>query len=401
MADTRADAAASTGPVFHAGHVLAIYLLSRLLTLGVTWGVLGTSPQGASVALLLETLASRWDAEHYLAIATVGYAHHIPVHAQDVVGLRWGFYPLWPALVRAVSAVLHSKVGPTAVVLNVPLGAAATVLAWRWFKTLLDETQAAWAVGLLCFWSHSYFYSYNYPEPLYLILLLGGLLWAPHALTWRAWAGLAAVGVALGLTKGQGMMVAAALCAAFMLPRLRTPMEAVRQVPGGAWALAAGTVVGNLWFSVGHCAAQTGVWANCNMAALHVGWGVGEGLLPAVLAGNLAQLFTAGHDGAWYGIRGWEMVCALGSLAMAWAMFVRRRQLGWFPCLWLLGPLASQLSVWLIRSVPRYLSGVTAWPLALVVVARSTSARTVVLAVSVLMHVFSAAATAAGVWLSF
>ncbi|MFE7268947.1 hypothetical protein [Streptomyces sp. NPDC057623] len=189
----------------HAAPALLAYLAVRgtgllLLTVWAHRGQHGVWP----------ILATQWDADWYLGIADHGYAHELGT-ADNANNLA--FFPLYPALVKAVAAVTPGTRASTGLALAV---LASLVAAWGVFAVgerlhgrragvLLTVLWAALPVGLVQ-WM-------GYTESLFTALAA----WSLYAvLTGRlltaAW--LAALA---GLTRPTGVAVAAAVTVAALL----------------------------------------------------------------------------------------------------------------------------------------------------------------------------------------
>ncbi|MFI2236567.1 hypothetical protein [Streptomyces chrestomyceticus] len=156
-------------------------------------------------------LGATWDSNWYLGVARYGYGspapHHMwpPDHLADLA-----FFPLYPGLIRGVSAVL--PVGA----LNAGLllaWTASAVAAWGIFAVgahLYGRRAGTFLVVLWALLPHAVIESLSYTEP----LLTALAAWALYALlTDRPlWAG--ALAVLAGLARPNGLAVAAAVMVA-------------------------------------------------------------------------------------------------------------------------------------------------------------------------------------------
>lgn len=138
-----------------------------------------------------------WDAERYLQIATSGY------HALPRADLR--FFPFLPILVRLVDTVLPG--GPGWALLALANGAAlvAGMVLHRLASEETDDPalarRAAWAVALF---PAGFVLAWGYTESLWLALSAGCVL----ALRRRRWPVAAVLGLAAGLLRPVGMLLA-------------------------------------------------------------------------------------------------------------------------------------------------------------------------------------------------
>ena len=203
------------------GRTLGAFTLSRLVVAGALGSVLvvnqglathhfsGPWPTPPKASLFLQALGS-WDGSWYLLIAGHGY---FPPAAQFPIapGSAFGFFPVWPLLLRGISAVT----GLTAVVVGVALAfvfaAAASVALWYLVRQLCDDAVADRAVILWVFFPGAVVLSMVYSEALAILLCAVCLL----ALLKRQWlvAGCAA-GAATGVHPEALVLVACCLWAA-------------------------------------------------------------------------------------------------------------------------------------------------------------------------------------------
>ncbi len=147
---------------------------------------------------ILASLTS-WDGWWYLGIARSGY-HAAPLTDQYH---DYAFFPLYPALVRALSIATPAFDGLIAVLLSNVLFLVALWLLYRLTREVLDEERAVWSVVLFCLFPFSWVFSMAYGESLFLALSLGSLLAAE-----RGRAGWACVLASLaGLTRLPGVLL--------------------------------------------------------------------------------------------------------------------------------------------------------------------------------------------------
>jgi hypothetical protein len=205
-----------------------------LVLAGWAWHI-GRSPRAL--------LASSWDSDWYTRIAAHGYGHTL--HWPDgVVQSDLAFFPLYPGLVRAVTTVLP-----------VTGGTAGLLLSW------LSAGAAAWgihqvgerlygrptAVVLVLLWGllpHSIVLSMAYTEP----LMTAFAAWSLYALLTGRWVWAGTLAALAGLSRPNGIAVAAAVLAAVAYALWRR--EGSRRLWAGAALAPAGWLSYVLWVGV-------------------------------------------------------------------------------------------------------------------------------------------------------
>ncbi|MFI6691443.1 hypothetical protein ACIBLA_06715 [Streptomyces sp. NPDC050433] len=156
-----------------------------------------------------QLLTQTWDSTWYTRIAAQGYGHTL--HFTDgAVHSDLAFFPLYPGLVRAVSTVLPIGGGTAALLISWAAAAAAAFGIHLLGERLHGRTTAAVLVLLWGLLPHAVVFSIAYTEPL-LTALAAFSLYAVLTGRWL-WAGsLAALA---GLSRPNGVAIAAAVCAA-------------------------------------------------------------------------------------------------------------------------------------------------------------------------------------------
>ncbi|MFD3948120.1 hypothetical protein [Streptomyces sp. NPDC058579] len=195
------------GTLRHAAPALLGYLAVRLLGLLVLGRWAHLRGQG-----IWPALATSWDSLWYLAIADHGYEPGPP--GEPPGGHRQlAFFPLYPALIKAVAAVTPGSRASVGLVLAVLCSVAA---AWGIFAvgdrlygrrvgTVLAVLWGALPVAVVQ-WM-------GYTESLFTALAA----WALFAVLDGRWAWAAGLAVAAGLTRPTGIAVAAAVTVAGLL----------------------------------------------------------------------------------------------------------------------------------------------------------------------------------------
>nr|WP_107093186.1 hypothetical protein [Streptomyces sp. MMG1121] len=156
----------------------------------------------------LTLLGRSWDSVWYLGIAVHGYGHDLPSHDPGVHS-DLAFFPLYPALVRTLTAL-------------VPLGGGGVGLLISWTAAAVAAT-GIYAVGsrlygratgiaLVLLWGllpHSVVLSMAYTEP----VLAACAAWSLYAVLAGNWLWAGALAALAGLSRPNGFAVAAAVLA--------------------------------------------------------------------------------------------------------------------------------------------------------------------------------------------
>lgn len=212
-----------------------------LLALGSWWA--GRDP--------LRVLGRSWDADWYLRIATNGYGRTLmfpdAVTGTGPIQSDLAFFPLYPALIRAVSGILPGGPVPAALLIAWTAAAVAAVGIYRVGERVIGPRAGLLLVGLWAALPHSVVLTLAYTEA----LLAAFAAWALHALLRGRWLWAAGLAVLAGLTRPTGLAVAAAVSAvalhAILVRRSRAPEVWVAGLvaPAGwaAYVLAVGVQV--------------------------------------------------------------------------------------------------------------------------------------------------------------
>ncbi|MFF3916567.1 hypothetical protein ACFYZB_24375 [Streptomyces sp. NPDC001852] len=186
---------------------------------GVAVGLfLGVRLTGVAVLALVAHIAGRhplhllgrsWDSVWYLGIAAHGYGHDLPSHDPGPHS-DLAFFPLYPALLRAVTALVPVSGGVAGLLIS---WAGAAVAAAGIHAAGSRLHGRATGVALVLVWGllpHAVVLSMAYTEPV-LTAFAAWSLYAVLAGNW-VWAGALAAGA--GLARPNGFAVAAAVLAA-------------------------------------------------------------------------------------------------------------------------------------------------------------------------------------------
>ncbi|WP_306203835.1 glycosyltransferase family protein [Actinoplanes sp. RD1] len=218
MSTTAADAPTATttdrlwdlaGRWRGAGIAVGILALTRVVQLLLLVGLdrATAEPTGLRANLLI------WDGGWFLRVAQgypEGYTYG-PTGALE--GNELAFFPLYPSLIRVLSA-LGFNAGSSALAVSWLASVGAAVALHLLGTSLFRSRRAGWAlVGICCGAPMSVVLSMAYTESLFLALL-AGMLVAAHRKVWWA-AGLLGLGCAL--TRPTGAAAAVALAVAALL----------------------------------------------------------------------------------------------------------------------------------------------------------------------------------------
>jgi Mannosyltransferase (PIG-V) len=287
------------------------------------------------------TAWERFDALWFLRIAEDGY--------EDGDGSA-AFYPLYPALIRAMSPVLGGA--PLAAALLVSNLAFLGALIALYFLTASErsETTARRAVLYTAVFPTSFFFLAPYSESVFLLVVVAAF-WAARRGRWP----LAAVfGAMAGLTRSVGMVVAPALAVeALHQWRERRRAAEATSFPAVPLLWSAGAAVGGLAY-LAYWRVAAGDW----LAPIHqqTQW-QREGELPWVTLwrGTREAFRWLGVYPGGYHLLDWLIVIpALGLVAYAAARY--RPAYGVYAVASVLAPLSLIFADRPLMSVPRYLA---------------------------------------------
>ena len=152
-------------------------------------------PKPASGSSYLDVIAN-WDGQWYRVIAEHGYPTHLPFADGAVLRNPWAFYPLYPALVRAVMQTGLSY-GAAASLVSLVCGAAAMCLLFRMLAPRCGRFAASLSVLALCTFPAAVTLQAAYTESLGLLEILAAL-WC---LRERRYGALLGVALLLALTR--------------------------------------------------------------------------------------------------------------------------------------------------------------------------------------------------------
>lgn len=156
------------------GLLILIAARHQIALSGLTDGYHVTLPSSAAPGY--STIASNWDGQWYLSIATHGYPSVIPRDAAGhVVQNAWGFYPAYPFLVGALMRVTGMGFTVAAPILSLLLGGAAMIVMFRLVNQTAGRFAASATVVLVCTYMAAPVMQIAYTESLALLLLCTAL----------------------------------------------------------------------------------------------------------------------------------------------------------------------------------------------------------------------------------
>jgi hypothetical protein len=174
-----------------------------------------------------------WDGGWYRRIYDEGYPATLPRRADGVVlENQWAFYPLFPALVRALHAVTGGGWDLLAPVTATACGFIAALGVYRLFRLTAASREALWGVAFVSFLPVSPIFQIPYAESLHLALLA----WALYLVAAGRYLGAVPVVLAMGLARPAGVpfallvfLLAVAAAARLRAGRTRSPLGLLRE----------------------------------------------------------------------------------------------------------------------------------------------------------------------------
>jgi hypothetical protein len=169
-------AAASSRIGYEVWFPLCVYAIARLLDVVLILIAARHQvdlPKGGAYG----SVASNWDGQWYLRIATHGYPTTIPRDAAGhALQNQWGFYPVYPLLVGAIMRLSGLGFMVVAPVLSLLLGAAAITVMFRLINQTSGRFAASATVLLTCTYMAAPAMQIAYTESLALLLVCTALL---------------------------------------------------------------------------------------------------------------------------------------------------------------------------------------------------------------------------------
>ncbi|WTF11691.1 hypothetical protein OHB14_32030 [Streptomyces sp. NBC_01613] len=222
------------------GSALGLFAAARLLGVAalapVAWAT-GRNP--------LALLGRSWDSLWYLGIVVHGYGRNLSFRP-GVAMSDFAFFPLYPALVRAVTAVSPLSGGASGLVVS---WTAAAVAACGIYAVGARLHGRAVATALVLLWGllpHSVVLTMAYTEP----VLTACAAWSLYAVLGGRWLWAGALAALAGLARPNGFAVAAAVLAAAAYEVFTRRGKVSHRLWTGAALAPAGWAAYVLW--VGH-----------------------------------------------------------------------------------------------------------------------------------------------------
>jgi Gpi18-like mannosyltransferase len=142
---------------------------------------------------LLLDVWGRWDAQHYLDIASIGY------HGKDIA-----FFPLYPALIHFVGKLIGDDLIAGLIISNVAFLIALAYLYALTKKEFGDDTTAFHAIFYIAIFPTAIFFSAIYTESLFLALTVASVYYARRGNFITS----GVIGALAALTRVEGILVA-------------------------------------------------------------------------------------------------------------------------------------------------------------------------------------------------
>ncbi|MFJ8792623.1 hypothetical protein [Streptomyces sp. NPDC102462] len=220
----RRPAARRTRHPAPAGLLPALALFVAVRAAGVVAVVVTSRLYGRPVT---KNLAHSWDSNWYLHIATHGYGHLIWITPTGDVQTDWAFFPLYPTLVRAVTAVLPLSPGGAGLLIAWCAAVAAACGLYAIGHRLYGRAVATALVALWASLPHSVVLTLAYTEPLFAALAA----WCLYAVLRERWLTAGVLAALAGLSRPHGIAAAVAVVAAAGYAAWRCR----GRVPAGLW----------------------------------------------------------------------------------------------------------------------------------------------------------------------
>ncbi|MET9493445.1 hypothetical protein [Streptomyces sp. NPDC006552] len=194
----------------------------------------------------LALLGRSWDSFWYLHIAAHGYGARTLHFKPGVVFSDLAFFPLYPALIRALHEVLPLSAGACALLLAWSAVLAAALGIYRVGELLHGRAVATLLVVLWGLLPHSAVLTLAYTEP----LLTAFGAWALYALLKERWLWAGALAALAGLSRPNGFAVAAAVLVTAGCEVVRRRGRVTPRLWTGALLAPAGWTAYVLWVGV-------------------------------------------------------------------------------------------------------------------------------------------------------
>ncbi|MER6073306.1 hypothetical protein ABT187_31580 [Streptomyces sp. NPDC001817] len=157
-----------------------------------------------------KSLVHAWDSVWYLHIAEHGYGTQLRITSTGAVQTDWAFFPLYPALIRALCGVLPLTAGQAGLLISWSCAGIAGYGIYAIVHHLHGRTVATAVVALWAVVPQSVALTLAYTEPLFTACAA----WALYAVLRHRWLAAGSLALLAGLTRPTGIAVAAAVATA-------------------------------------------------------------------------------------------------------------------------------------------------------------------------------------------
>ena len=238
---------------------IGIFLLTRvadaiMLMVAVRHQFPASTFRGFGVPIIRDphtysNVVQSWDGQWFREIAEHGYPRTQPTSHGEVVENQWGFYPLFPALVRVVMVVTQTSFGVAASILNLTLGCTGMCVVYRMIGSRASQFSGVMTVVVLSSFPSAVVFQAAYSEALCFLLLVCAI-WA---LSSRRYAGVMVFAVLLSLTRPIVLPLALVVVLHGWLRWRARDREAFPVRDRWVVAATAAVVAGSfgLWFAIG------------------------------------------------------------------------------------------------------------------------------------------------------
>ena len=201
--------------------ILAIFLASRAAIFFIGW-LANISVKNNKIFNPLNSINQffRWDAWHYLTIATKGYTYSGP-RGTNVV-----FFPLYPTLVRIFSLILGNPKLVGIIISNTALIFASIYLYKLAKLDFGDSKTALKAVMYMLICPVSFFFSIFFTEGLFLFLAISSFYYARK----KNWLAASILGFFLALTRTVGVLILIPILIEYLEIEIRFPKVYFRKI---------------------------------------------------------------------------------------------------------------------------------------------------------------------------
>jgi len=158
-------------------------------------GMLVVEPAPADPGYL--DMLTNWDGQWYAQVVRDGYPSDLPHHDGEVAQNNWAFYPLYPALVRAVMALSSLPFAAAASLVSMAAAAGAMVIIFRLLESRVGRFNAGMTVLAISLSPAAVLFQAAYTESLALLVVVASLA----LLTRRRYGALTVMAVVLSLTR--------------------------------------------------------------------------------------------------------------------------------------------------------------------------------------------------------